>query len=52
VLHEKAFDDMWTRSLKGQDAARLIKALLLQAGQKPTKANFDALAQLSHKRLA
>ena len=52
VLHEKAFDDMWTRSLKGQDAARLIKALLLQAGQKPTKANFDTLAQLSRKRLA
>ena len=52
VLHEKAFDDMWARSLKGSDAARLIKALLLQADQKPTKANFDTLAQLSGKRLA
>jgi len=52
ALHEKAFDDMWTRSLKGPDAARLIKALLLQADQKPTNANFDTLAQLSGKRLA
>jgi transcriptional regulator with XRE-family HTH domain len=52
VLHEKAFDDMWIRSLKGQDAARLIRMLLTQAEQKSTNTNFDTLAQLSRKRLA